>query len=65
MECDVCDGLKAPVEAQAEVGSVRYYLGDELIYEEAVVTKDAVEKIDFMWCFEQIMKQYALMKKTG
>ncbi len=65
VECDVCDGLKAPVEAQAEVGSVRYYLGDELIYEEAVVTKDAVEKIDFMWCFEQIMKQYALMKKTG
>lgn len=65
VECDVCDGLKAPVEAQAEVGSVRYYLGDELIYEEAVVTEDAVEKIDFMWCFEQIMKQYALMKKTG
>ena len=65
VECDVCDGLTAPVKAGTEVGSVRYYLGDELIYEEKVVTKDAVDKIDFPWCFEQIIKQYALMKKTG
>lgn len=52
--------LQAPVDAGSVVGSIRYTVNGECIRELPIVTKDAVAKIDFKWCLEQILGRFTL-----
>lgn len=52
--------LKAPVEEGGVAGSVKYYLNGELIRECPIIIEADVEKRDFRWILQYILKQYAL-----
>ena len=52
--------LTAPVEAGTVVGSIRYMLGEDCLKELAIVTKESIAEIDFLWCFRKILEKYIL-----
>lgn len=52
--------LTAPVREGQTVGSVRYYLGGELVREIPVTLESSVEKIGFAWCAEKIWERMCL-----
>ena len=50
--------LEAPVNKGEKVGQVSYYLNGELIKEYAVVTKGEVDKTNYKWFLQYILKLY-------
>lgn len=52
--------LAAPVEAGSEIGSVEYYLNDELLCRYPVYALDRVEKLTFEWSIRQMLQQFFL-----
>ncbi len=50
--------LQAPVEEGMKVGEVHYMLDGRTYYSEEIVTAEAVEKIDWQWCLEQIFIRF-------
>ena len=52
--------LMAPVEEDTVVGSVRYYLGNELVREFPVTVQCGVEKISLHWCAGKILERMLL-----
>lgn len=55
---DVPDGLTAPVRKDIKAGSVKYYVGGQLIQEYGIYTLDEVKKIDYRWCLEKIWNRF-------
>ncbi len=55
------DVLEAPVAAGTVVGKVEYLLEDMVMKTVPVVTKSDVDKIDVVWCFQQIWKRYIFL----
>lgn len=52
--------LRAPVESGTRVGTVEYSVGGVVYREEAIVTADTVEKIDFRWCIQGVFDRFLL-----
>lgn len=50
--------LAAPVEEGLTVGEVRYMVDGEIYRREEIVTTQALEKIDWQWCLDQIFCRY-------
>ncbi len=50
--------LTAPVEAGEIVGTVLYYMNDEIIDLFPIYAKDSSPSIDFAWCFEKVVKKW-------
>lgn len=46
--------IEAPVEKAFEVGKIQYYIKDELILEDKLVTIDEVKKIDIIFSFKKL-----------
>lgn len=51
--------LEAPVKAGQKIGEVLYQVNGEIWKREDVVTAQAVEKIDFLWCLKQTVLRLA------
>lgn len=60
VSCQVEKELQAPVKAGSMVGSVRYFVGELCLREDAIVTLDAIPAIDFLWCFQKVIEQFVL-----
>lgn len=60
VNCKVKEKLTAPVEAGTVVGKVQYCVGEEVYRTEMIVTKEAVEPIDFSWCLEKVIWNFGL-----
>ena len=58
VDMTVKENVVAPVAAGEEVGSVKYYLNDEIIREFEVVTSESVAKRTLKWCTDQIVERY-------
>ncbi len=58
MRCQTPAMLEAPVKAGAEVGTVSFYLNGELLREYPVITEEAIEKINFAWCVDQVFHRF-------
>lgn len=54
------DGLNAPLEEGSVAGSVEYYLNGELIKECPIIIEEDVEKRNFRWILQYILKRYML-----
>ncbi len=54
------ESLQAPVAQGETVGYIRYMTGGVCLREDLVVTRSAVEKIDFFWCFKRVLEKYIL-----
>lgn len=54
--------LEAPVESGREVGSIEYSVDGAVYLREKIVTVDSIEKIDYLWCLEEILFRYLLIK---
>lgn len=52
--------LTAPVEKGTIIGKVRYYLGEQLLLEQPIVTADDVEKKYLEHCFSWVVRAYGL-----
>lgn len=52
----VASGLTAPVQKGTVVGEIAYLEGDTLLYKEEIVTAEAVERIDFLWCLTKVYR---------
>lgn len=50
--------LLAPVEAHTCIGKVTISIDGEVLREYCVLTTAAVEKIDYAWCFEMVLKMF-------
>jgi len=50
--------LAAPVEEGLTVGEVRYMVDGVTYRREEIVTTQALEKIDWQWCLDQIFCRY-------
>lgn len=60
VECHMERQLQAPVAAGEQVGIIQYLFEDQVYREEHIVTTKAVRKIDYRWCFEQILQYFLL-----
>ena len=60
VECHVETQLQAPVAAGVQVGTIQYIFQDQVYREEHIVTTRAVQRIDYKWCFEQILQYFLL-----
>lgn len=47
--------LTAPVKKEQVAGVISYYIDDRKWKEEVLICKNEAEKIDYGWCFQQIM----------
>ena len=52
------DFVNAPVELNQEIGSVNIYIDDKLVKSLPVLAKEEVQKKDFMWCLEYVIKMF-------
>lgn len=52
--------LKAPVTEGTSVGSVSYYVGGSLVKSYPIYAAESVERIDFAWCLERVLRRFAL-----
>ncbi len=59
--CDMEEKLTAPVQQGQKVGEIKYFLGEEMLWQEDIVTNGTVKRIDFKWCFEQILSIFLIM----
>lgn len=60
MEVKTKEFLEAPVEAGAYVGDVFYKLGDEIVYSYQLVTENEIEKREYVWCLEEVMRRFCM-----
>ncbi len=60
VECDIQRQLEAPVAAGEQVGTIQYIFQDRVYREEHIVTAKAVRRIDYRWCFQQIIRFFLL-----
>ena len=60
VECHIESRLQAPVAAGAQVGTIQYIFQNQVYREEHIVTTKAVQKIDYRWCFQQILQYFLL-----
>lgn len=60
VECHVEKLLRAPVAAGEEVGTIQYLFQGRVYREEHIVTAGNVEKIDYRWCFLQIVQLFVI-----
>lgn len=56
----VADHLTAPVAEGTRVGTVEYSVDGIVYRQEAIVTKDTVERIDPQWCVRQVIERFLL-----
>ncbi|MSS63408.1 D-alanyl-D-alanine carboxypeptidase family protein [Velocimicrobium porci] len=52
--------LEAPVKEETKVGRILYSLEGTVLKEYPIVTDCAVEKLDYWWCCQKILKQFFL-----
>lgn len=50
--------LDAPVEEGTIIGHAKYYLGENLIRDIPVVTRETVHKISYFWCAHRLLDKY-------
>lgn len=55
---DLPKALSAPIELNQQVGTVKYYIDDNLYTETPIYTKEESKKIDFEFCFRRIFNLY-------
>ena len=55
LKYELTESLQAPVKKGAYLGKVSYLLGDLVLKEYNITAENSVEKIDFTWCFTQIL----------
>lgn len=60
VECRMDQQLQAPVAAGEQVGTIQYIFQDRVYREEHIITTKAVRKIDYRWCFQQIIQYFLL-----
>ncbi len=58
--CEVKEGLEAPVKEGTIVGQIKYCVEDEVYRTELLVTENAVDAIDFAWCFDKVLWNFGL-----
>lgn len=56
--CEVRKELEAPVKEGMSVGSVKYYLGEEVVKGYPIVVKKDVERITMKWCVQWIFREF-------
>lgn len=56
--------LTAPVKKGEKIGELRYKVDGEVWYTEDILTAEGKKKIDFPWCFEQVVKRYGNVEKN-
>lgn len=58
MRCQTPAMLKAPVKEGAQVGTVSFYLNGELLKQYPVTVKNAIDKINYAWCVDQVFHRF-------
>lgn len=58
IETDRPSELQAPVEAGEIVGTVAYYLNNDIVDIFPVYAAETVQKIDYWWCLNQILQKW-------
>jgi D-alanyl-D-alanine carboxypeptidase (penicillin-binding protein 5/6) len=56
--CKTKDHLEAPVAQGTLVGSIQYVVDGEVYYSEEIVAAQAISRIDYKWCFRQILERF-------
>ena len=60
VDYEIAPTLQAPVEKGSYIGKVTYRVGNEIILECPIRTKNAVEKIGYFWCIIQTLELFEL-----
>lgn len=60
VKVDIPSSIEAPVEEGEKVGTVTYYLGNEVLKEYPIVIKEQVNEINFIWMMKYILQCYSL-----
>lgn len=60
VEMELPDSVEAPVKKGELVGKIRYLAAGELLEEKNVIVGKSVPKIDFPWCFRQLVGWFLL-----
>ena len=57
-DVEIRERLDAPVGEGETVGSIKYWMGNELLAQYEVYTAGNVEKIDYRWCLSFVLQKY-------
>ena len=49
---------EAPLKENAEIGSIFVSIEDEILREYRILSSETVEKIDFRWCTQMVIKYF-------
>lgn len=60
MECVVKSKLEAPVHAGDEVGSITYWLGDQIYHVKHIIAKETIERSDYQYWLQYVIERYFL-----
>ena len=60
MECVVKSKLEAPVCAGDEVGSITYWLGDQIYHVKHIIAKETIERSDYQYWLQYVIERYFL-----
>jgi serine-type D-Ala-D-Ala carboxypeptidase (penicillin-binding protein 5/6) len=52
---DLNTNLEAPVDVGKEIGMIKYYVNDELVYIEKIITVNGADSYDFWWCLKKYL----------
>lgn len=61
VEYELPDYVEAPIEANSIIGHAHYYIDNKLYYILPIYADNSVEKIDFKFCFRQILNLWMNM----
>lgn len=56
--CKMKKNLQAPITEGTAVGTIQYLVNGQVYKTEVIVTSDKVLKIDYPWCFKQIVYRF-------
>ena len=58
VEYDIPDSIVAPIEINKEIGKVRVYKGDEIVFEDSLYAIDSCKNIDIKYTLDNILNNW-------
>ncbi|MDR0963758.1 MAG: D-alanyl-D-alanine carboxypeptidase [Clostridium sp.] len=58
--CKMEESLQAPIEKGTQAGVIYYMVDDHVYATERIVTTRAVEKLDYVWSFKQLLSSFMM-----
>lgn len=57
---EIIGEIEAPIKSNTKVGKIIYYVNDQIVLIEDIVTADTVNEYNIQWCIKKVMSIFFL-----